>query len=100
MISRFLKVDVVLEDLIAFGKELKLVTMDKFRWSASSNNCNAIFLLYTLSTPVFSLPRHPLLKFIFFPIFLSHYSLVLCHTMLTYRTLAGACVLAQTRVRC
>ena len=33
MISRFLKVDVVLEDLIALGKELKIVTMDEFRWS-------------------------------------------------------------------
>ena len=33
MISRFLKVDVVLEDLIALGKELKIVTIDEFRWS-------------------------------------------------------------------
>ena len=33
MISRFLKVDVVLEDLIALGKELKIVTMDEFKWS-------------------------------------------------------------------
>ena len=32
-IRRFLKVDVVLEDLIALGKELKIVTMDEFRWS-------------------------------------------------------------------
>ena len=31
MISRFLKVDVVLEDLITLGKELKIVTMDKFK---------------------------------------------------------------------
>ena len=33
MISRFLKVDVVLEDLITLGKELKIVTMDEFKWS-------------------------------------------------------------------
>ena len=33
MISRFLKVDVVLEDMITLGKELKIVTMDKFKWS-------------------------------------------------------------------
>ena len=33
MISRFLKADVVLEDLIALGKELKIVTIDEFRWS-------------------------------------------------------------------
>ena len=33
MISRFLKVDVVLEDLIASGKELKIVTMDEFKRS-------------------------------------------------------------------
>ena len=32
MITRFLKVDVVLEDLIALGKELKIVTTDEFRW--------------------------------------------------------------------
>ena len=32
-ISRFLKVDVVLEDLIALDKELKIVTIDEFRWS-------------------------------------------------------------------
>ena len=35
-IRRFLKVDVVLEDLIALGKELKIVTMDEFRWSEES----------------------------------------------------------------
>ena len=33
MITRFLKVDVVLEDLIALGKELKIVIMDEFKWS-------------------------------------------------------------------
>ena len=33
MISRFLKVDIVLEDLITLGKELKIVTMDEFKWS-------------------------------------------------------------------
>ena len=33
MISRFLKVDVVLEDLITLGKELKRVTMNEFKWS-------------------------------------------------------------------
>ena len=31
MISRFVKVDVVLEDMITLGKELKIVTMDKFK---------------------------------------------------------------------
>ena len=38
MISRFLKVDVVLEDLIALGKELKIVTMDEFKWSKGFYN--------------------------------------------------------------
>ena len=33
MISRFLKVDVVLGDLITLGKELKIVTMDESKWS-------------------------------------------------------------------
>ena len=37
MISRFLKADVVLEDLIALGKELKIVTMDEFKWSEGLN---------------------------------------------------------------
>ena len=36
MISRFLKVDIVLEDLITLGKELKIVTMDEFKWSDKS----------------------------------------------------------------
>ena len=31
MISSFLEVDVVLEDMITLGKELKIVTMDKFK---------------------------------------------------------------------
>ena len=38
MRSRFLKVDVVLEDLIALGKELKIVTMDEFKWSKGLYN--------------------------------------------------------------
>ena len=33
MISHFLKVDVILEDLIALGEELKIVAMDEFKWS-------------------------------------------------------------------
>ena len=33
MISRFLKVDLVLEDLITLGKELKIVTVDEFKWA-------------------------------------------------------------------
>ena len=33
MISRFVKVSVVLEELIALGKELKIVFMDDFKWS-------------------------------------------------------------------
>ena len=33
MISRFLKNDVVLEDLVTLGKELKIVTMNEFKWS-------------------------------------------------------------------
>ena len=33
MISQFLKVDVVLGDLITLGKELKIVTMDELKWS-------------------------------------------------------------------
>ena len=33
MINCFLKVYVVLEDLIILGKELKIVTVDEFKWS-------------------------------------------------------------------
>ena len=35
MKSRFLKVEVVLEDLIALGKGLKIVTIDEFKRSES-----------------------------------------------------------------
>ena len=33
MISPFLKVDVVLGDLITLGEELKIVTVDELKWS-------------------------------------------------------------------
>ena len=33
MISSFLEVDVVLEDLTALGEESKIVTMDELKWS-------------------------------------------------------------------
>ena len=44
MESRFLKVDVELEDLIALGKELKIVTVDEFRWS------EGLYIRYLLLT--------------------------------------------------
>ena len=44
MESRFLKVDVVLEDLIALGKELKILTVDEFRWS------EGLYIRYLLLT--------------------------------------------------
>ena len=42
MISCFLKVDVVIEHLIALGKELKIVTMDEFKRLEVSN---CVFML-------------------------------------------------------
>ena len=42
MISRFLKVDVVIEDLIALGKEFKIVTVDEFKRLEVSN---CVFML-------------------------------------------------------
>ena len=48
MITCFLKVDVVLEDPIALGKELKIVTMDEFNSSGQRVCTLGICLLLLL----------------------------------------------------